>query len=65
MNGKVWNLVKTKSDNPTDRLIDIQIPEGVMNALYIPIDSKVFISDNGNFTAKLKLDNSEGGRELQ
>ena len=43
MNGKVWNLVNTKSDNPTDRLIDIQIPEGVMNALYIPIDSKVFI----------------------
>jgi len=65
MNGKIWNVVNTKSDNPTDRLIDIQIPEGVMNALYIPIDSKVFISDGGNFTAKLKLDNSEGGREIQ
>ena len=64
MNGKVWSVVNTKSDNTIDRLIDIQIPNEVMDALYIPIDSKVFISDGGNFTAKLKLDNSEGGREL-
>ena len=35
-----------------------------MDALYIPLDGRVFISNNGNFTAKLKLDNSEGGREL-
>tara|TARA_A100001388_G_scaffold8775_1_gene6238 strand:- start:183 stop:587 length:405 start_codon:yes stop_codon:yes gene_type:complete len=64
--GKVWN-----SDNfgtgrvVTNRLIDIQIPDDVMQQLYLSIDSKVFISDGGNFTAKLKLDNSEGGRELQ
>ena len=64
--GKVWN-----SDNSgtgrvvTNRLIDIQIPDDVMQQLYLSIDSKVFISDGGNFTAKLKLDNSEGGRELQ
>ena len=64
MNGKVWSVVNTKSDSTIDRLIDIQIPNEVMDALYIPIDSKVFISDGGNFTAKLKLDNSEGGREL-
>ena len=48
-----------------DRTIDIQIPDDVMQQLYLPIDGKVFISDNGNMTAKLKLDNSEGGRELQ
>ena len=36
-----------------------------MQQLYLPIDGKVFISDNGNMTAKLKLDNSEGGRELE
>jgi len=64
MNGKVWNITNTQSDNPTDRLIDIQIPNEVMDALYIPIDGKVFISDAGSFKAKLKLDNSEGGREL-
>ena len=64
--GKVWN-----SDNfgtgrvVTNRLIDIQIPDDVMQQLYLSIDGKVFISDGGNFTAKLKLDNSEGGRELQ
>ena len=64
--GKVWN-----SDNfgtgrvVTNRLIDIQIPDDVMQQLYLSIDSKVFISDGGNMTAKLKLDNSEGGRELQ
>ena len=64
--GKVWN-----SDNSgtgkvvSNRLIDIQIPDDVMQQLYLSIDSKVFISDGGNFTAKLKLDNSEGGRELQ
>ena len=64
-NGKVWDRVVTHSTNPTDRLIDIQIPNEVMDALYIPVDGKVFISDGENFTAKLKLDNSEGGRELQ
>ena len=64
--GKVWN-----SDDSgiggfvTNRLIDIQIPDDVMQQLYLSIDSKVFISDGGNFTAKLKLDNSEGGRELE
>ena len=63
-NGKVWNRVNTQSDNPTDRLVDIQIPNEVMDALYIPIDGKVYISDNGSFTAKMKLDNSSGGREL-
>ena len=64
MNGKIWNTVNTKSVSHIDRLLDIQIPNEVMDALYIPIDSKVFISDGGNFKAKLKLDNSEGGREL-
>ena len=64
--GKVWN-----SDDSgiggfvTNRLIDIQIPDDVMQQLYLPIDGKVFSSDNGNMTAKLKLDNSEGGRELE
>ena len=64
-NGKVFN-VDTGIDNPApiQRLIDIEIPNEVMKQLYIPIDGKVYISDNGNFTAKLKLDNSEGGREL-
>ena len=65
MNGKIWNTVNTKSVSHIDRLLDIQIPNEVMDALYIPIDSKVFISDGGNFKAKLKLDNSEGGREIQ
>ena len=64
--GKVWN-----SDDSgiggfvPNRLIDRQIPDDVMQQLYLPIDGKVFISDNGNMTAKLKLDNSEGGRELE
>ena len=64
--GKVWN-----SDNfgtgrvVPNRLIDIQIPDDVMQQLYLPLDGKVYISDNGNLSAKLKLDNSEGGRELQ
>ena len=64
--GKVWN-----SDDSgiggfvPNRLIDIQIPDDVMQQLYLSIDGKVFISDGGNMTAKLKLDNSEGGRELQ
>ena len=64
-NGKVFN-VETGINNPApiQRLIDIEIPNEVMKQLYIPIDGKVYISDNGNFTAKLKLDNSEGGREL-
>ena len=30
----------------------------------LKVGSAVTISDNGNFSAKLKLDNSEGGREL-
>ena len=51
-------------DNISERHIDIQIPNEVMEQLYIPIDGSVFISDNGNLSAKLKLDNSEGGREL-
>ena len=45
-------------------MVDIQIPNDVMQQLYIPLDGSVFISDNGNLSAKLKLDNSEGGREL-
>ena len=63
-NGKVWNRSPVGVDT-VDRLVDIQIPNEVMDALYIPLDGRVFISNNGNFTAKLKLDNSEGGRELQ
>ncbi len=64
--GKVWNSDDSGTGRVvTDRLIDIQIPDDVMQQLYLSIDSKVFISDGGNFTAKLKLDNSEGGRELQ
>ncbi len=64
--GKVWN-----SDDSgiggfvPNRLIDIQIPDDVVQQLYLSIDGKVFISDGGNFTAKLKLDNSEGGRKLK
>ena len=64
--GKVWNSDDSGTGRVvTNRLIDIQIPDDVMQQLYLSIDSKVFISDGGNFTAKLKLDNSEGGRELQ
>ena len=64
--GKVWNSDTSGVDGfVVDRTIDIQIPDDVMQQLYLPIDGKVFISDNGNMTAKLKLDNSEGGRELQ
>ena len=64
--GKVWNSDKSRIGGVVpNRLIDIQIPDDVMQQLYLSIDSKVFISDGGNMTAKLKLDNSEGGRELQ
>ena len=64
--GKVWNSDNSGVDGfVVDRTIDIQIPDDVMQQLYLPIDGKVFISDNGNMTAKLKLDNSEGGRELK
>ena len=63
-NGKVWNAENSGMDNISERHIDIQIPNEVMEQLYIPIDGSVFISDNGNLSAKLKLDNSEGGREL-
>ena len=63
-NGKVWNQKNSGMDNISERHIDIQIPNEVMEQLYIPIDGKVFISDNGNLYCKLKLDNSEGGREL-
>ena len=64
--GKVWNSDNSGVDGfVVDRTIDIQIPDDVMQQLYLPIDGKVFISDNGNMTAKLKLDNSEGGRELE
>ena len=62
-NGKVWNKSVPELD-VADRLIDIQIPNEVMNALYIPLDGDVYISDNGNYTAKLKLDNSLGGNKL-
>ena len=63
--GKVWNSDNSGVDGfVVDRTIDIQIPDDVMQQLYLSIDGKVFISDNGNMTAKLKLDNSEGGREL-
>ena len=64
--GKVWNSEYSSiEDSVVNRTIDIQIPDDVMQQLYLSIDGKVFISDNGNMTAKLKLDNSEGGRELQ
>ena len=62
-NGKVWNKSVPELD-VVDRLIDIQIPNEVMDALYIPLDGNVYISDNGNYTAKLKLDNSLGGKKL-
>ena len=62
-NGKVWNKSVPELD-VADRLIDIQIPNEVMDALYIPLDGDVYISDNGNYTAKLKLDNSLGGNKL-
>lgn len=62
-NGKVWNKSVPELD-VVDRLIDIQIPNEVMDALYIPLDGDVYISDSGNYTAKLKLDNSLGGRKL-
>ena len=64
--GKIWNSgLATQENEVVNRLIDIQIPDDVMRQLYLSIDGKVFISDNGNMTAKLKLDNSEGGRELK
>ena len=64
--GKVWNSENSGREGLViDRTIDIQIPDDVMQQLYLSIDGKVFISDNGNMTAKLKLDNSEGGRELE
>ena len=64
--GKIWNSgLATQENEVVNRLIDIQIPDDVMRQLYLSIDGKVFISDNGNMTAKLKLDNSEGGRELE
>ena len=62
-NGKVWNTSVPELD-VLDRTIDIQIPNEVMDALYIPLDGDVYISDNGNYTAKLKLDNSLGGNKL-
>ena len=64
-NGKIYNVdTGILSPSVLQRLIDIEIPREVMEKLYIPIDGKVYISDNGNLTAKMKLDNSEGGREL-
>jgi len=65
--GKTWNAGNSDISESyvINRLVDIQIPDDVMQQLYWSIDSKVFISDGGNFTAKLKLDNSEGGRKLQ
>ena len=66
-NGKVWNAGNSdvSESKVVNRLVDVQIPDEVMKDLYLPLDGSVFISDNGNMTAKLKLDNSEGGRELQ
>jgi len=64
-NGKVFSVNTGFTDETVEqRLIDFEIPKEVMKELYIPIDGKVYISDNGNLTAKMKLDNSEGGREL-
>ena len=65
--GKIWNAGNTaiQEKEVVNRLIDIQIPDDVMQQLYLPLDGKVYISDNGNLSAKLKLDNSEGGRELK
>ena len=65
-NGKVWNAENSDISESlvVNRTIDIQIPDEVMKDLYLPLDGSVFISDNGDMTAKLKLDNSEGGREL-
>tara|TARA_A200000159_G_C7271665_1_gene317530 strand:- start:11 stop:421 length:411 start_codon:yes stop_codon:yes gene_type:complete len=65
-NGKVWNAGNSdvSESKVVNRLVDVQIPDEVMKDLYLPLDGSVFISDNGNMTAKLKLDNSEGGREL-
>jgi hypothetical protein len=65
-NGKMWNAGNSdiSESKVVNRLIDIQIPDKVMKDLYLPLDGSVFISDNGDMTAKLKLDNSEGGREL-
>lgn len=65
-NGKIWNAGNSdiSESKVVNRLVDIQIPDKVMKDLYLPLDGSVFISDNGNMTAKLKLDNSEGGREL-
>lgn len=64
--GKIWNAGNSdiSESKVVNRLVDIQIPDKVMKDLYLPLDGSVFISDNGNMTAKLKLDNSEGGREL-
>ena len=64
--GKVWNSGSSQigESKVIHRLVDIQIPDDVMQQLYLPLDGKVYISDNGNLSAKLKLDNSEGGREL-
>ena len=56
-NGKVWNTENSGMDNISERHIDIQIPNEVMEQLYIPIDGSVFISDNGNLSAKLKFFN--------
>ena len=65
--GKTWNAGNSDISESLviNRLVDIQIPDDVMQQLYIPLDGIVFISDNGNNTAKLKLDNSEGGRQLK
>ena len=62
-NGKVWNTSVPELD-VLDRTIDIQIPNEVMDALYIPLDGHVYISNGDNHTAKLKLDNSLGGNKL-
>ena len=64
--GKTWNAGSSQisEGKVIHRLVDIQIPDDVMQQLYLPLDGKVYLSDNGNLSAKLKLDNSEGGREL-
>ena len=54
-NGKVFSVNTGITDERVEqRLIDFEIPKEVMKELYIPIDGKVYISDNGNLTAKMK-----------
>jgi hypothetical protein len=64
-NGKVFSsYTGMENERVEQRLIDFEIPKEVMSELYIPIDGKVYISDGAGLTATLKLNNSDGGREL-